>query len=151
MRHRSFGVTTLAFSTIMVALYSQVAAIALLLTGSVFTAAGSLQGAVALITGAVYLGLTVAAYLVGYGLWTGKPWSWAGGLVVFGTLIGASIFLSIISSVFVSALLPSVGAVVGIAYLRRASVRAELLGSEPSVDTSSGTVSTQLDAAEAAR
>jgi hypothetical protein len=148
MRHRSFGVTTLAFSTIMVALYCQVAAIALLLTGSVFTAAGSMQGAVVLITGAVYLGLTVAAYLVGFGLWTGKHWSWAGGLVVFGTLIGASVLLSVISSAFVSSLLPAVGAIVAIAYLRRSSVRAELLGSERNVD--SRTAPDRMDAAEPA-
>ena len=147
MRHRSLGVTTLAFSSIMVALYCQVAAIALLLTGSVFTAAGSMQGAVALITGAVFLGLTFAAYLVGYGFWTAKHWSWAGGIVVFAVLIGASVFLSIISSNFGSALLPAVGAVVAIAYLQRSSVRAELLGSEPIADRSR-TAPDRIDAAE---
>ncbi|MEA2026628.1 MAG: hypothetical protein U9O18_08045, partial [Chloroflexota bacterium] len=61
MRHRSFGVTALAFSSIMVAIYGQYAAIALLLTGSAFTPAGSFQAAIALITGAVFLGLTLAA------------------------------------------------------------------------------------------
>ena len=40
------------------------------------------------------MGLTVAAYLLGYGFWTGKHWSWAGGMVVFAVwVIGASIFL----------------------------------------------------------
>ncbi len=130
MRDRSFGVTTLAFSSIMVALYSQLAAIALLLMGSVFTAAGSMHGAVTLITGAVFLGLTVAAYFVGFGFWTRKHWSWAGGVILFAALIGASVFLAIISANMLSAVLPATGAVIAVAYMQRPAVRAELLGDD---------------------
>jgi len=150
MRHRSFGVTALAFGSIMAALYCQVAAIALLLTGSVFTAASSMDGAVALVTGAIFLGLTAAAYLVGFGFWTGKHWSWAGGLVVFAALIGANVLLSIISGTFVSALLPSIGAVVALVYMQRPSVRSELLGTQQGKDASVSVTDT-MDAAEPAR
>ena len=72
MRDRPLGLTALAFSSIMVALYCQMAAIVLLLMGSVFTAAGSMPGAVVLFVGTVFLGLAVASYLLGFGFWTGK-------------------------------------------------------------------------------
>jgi len=128
MRHRSFGVTTLAFATLMVGIYSQYAAISLLLTGSVFTAAGSIQGAVTLITGAVFLGLTASAYLVGFGLWTRRHFSWAGAIVVFAVLIGANLFLSVLATNFISAVVPLVGSLVALWYLQRPAVKAELLG-----------------------
>lgn len=149
MRDRSLGVTTLAFSSVMVALYSQYAAIALVLTGSVYTAAGSLYAAVALMTGAAFLSLAVAAYAVGYGFWARKHWSWATGIAVFAFFIGANVFLSIISTSFVSALLPTVGGVIAIAYLQRPAVRAELLGTEAPAEATVR-VADAMDAAEPA-
>ncbi len=128
MRDRSFGVTALAFSAVMVALYGQFAGIALLLTGSVSIAAGSSLGVITLITGAIFMGLTFAAYFVGYGFWTGKHWSWAGGMVVFATLIAASVVLSVISTNYTSLVLPSIGAIVAMGYLQRPLVRRALLG-----------------------
>ena len=130
MQDRSMAVTALAFFSVMVALYSQMAAIALILGGSVFTAAGSMHGAAALITGAVFLGVAVAAYAAGYAFWTRRHWSWAGGIVVFATLIGANLFLSLISGNLLSAILPVAGSIVAIWQLQRPAVRAELLGTE---------------------
>lgn len=150
MRDRSFGVTTLAFGSVMVALYAQVAAIALLLTGSVFTVAGSTEAVAALFLGAVFLGLTVAAYVTGFGFWMRKHWSWAGGIAVFAVLIGASILLSIISGNFLSTLLPAIGGFSAITYLQREAVRAELLG-EHRVAGERHSVSDNVEAAEPAR
>ena len=130
MRHRSFGVTALAFSSVMVAIYGQYAAIALLMTGSTFAPAGSWHAAISLITGAVFLGLTVAAYVVGFGLWARKHWAWAGGVAVFAVFAIANIFLSAIATNFISAVLPSAGAMVAVWYLHRPATRAELLGAE---------------------
>jgi len=128
MRHRSLGVTALAFGAVMVAIYGQYAAIALLMTGSVFTAAGSLHAAFTLMTGAIFLGLTATAYMVGFGLWTHKHWAWAGGAVVFTVFIVTNLLLSVLATNYLSALLPTVGAVVALWYLQRPAVRAELLG-----------------------
>lgn len=128
MNDRSFGVTMLAVGSVMVGLYSQFAAITLLLTGSIFTVAGSYHAMLALFTGAVFLGITVAAYLIGFGFWTRKHWSWGAALAGACVLIAASMFLSLISTNFLSALLPSVAGVVAIAYLQRPAIRAELLG-----------------------
>ncbi len=130
MKQRSLGVTALAFSAVMVAFYSQYAAVSLLLTGSVFTVAGSLVAAVTLITGAVFLGLTAAAYAVGFGLWTRKAWSWNGAIAVFATLFVTNLFLSGLASNFASAVAPSIGCIAAMVYLQRAAIRAELLGTE---------------------
>ena len=127
MRERSFGVTALAFSSIMIALYSQFAAIALILTGSVFTAAGSVPAVFVLILGAVFLGLTFASYFLGFGFWTKKHWSWASGVVLFTSFVVANVVLSAISSNFVSSIVPALAAVVGVWYLHRPAVKAELM------------------------
>ena len=129
MQDRSLGVTALAFSSVMIGLYCQFAAIVLILTGSVFTAAGSMHAAMALVNGAIFLGLTVAAYFVGYGLWTRKHWSWAGAVALFVVLIGANVVLSALATNLLSTVLPAIGAVVGIWYLHRPAVKTELLGS----------------------
>lgn len=139
MRDRSLGVTALAFFTVMVALYSQMAAIALILGGSIFTAAGSVQGAAALLTGALFLGVAIAGYVVGYGFWTCRHWAWAGGMVVFAALIGANLILSFISANLLSAVLPVVGSVIAIWQLQRPATKAELLGTEIADATSPNT------------
>ena len=138
MRKRSFGVTVLAFSSVMIGLYCQFGAIALILAGSVFTPTGSTPAAFALVIGAVFLGLTFAAYFLGYGFWTRKHWSWAGGIALLGVLVGASLVLSFISSSYLSSISPIVVASFAVWYLNRPVIRAELLGQpEPSQDKSS--------------
>ena len=149
MRDRSLEVTALAFFSVMVALYSQMAAIALILGGSVFTAAGSMYGAAALLTGAVFLGLAVAAYAVGYAFWMCRHWSWAGGMVVFATLIGANLVLSLISGNPLSAVLPVVGSAIAIWQMQRPAVKAELLGTV--VAKPAATTPEALETAEALR
>ena len=126
MRERSFGVTTMAFSTIMVALYSQFAAIALILTGSVFTPQGSTPAAIALLLGAVFLGLTLSAYVIGYGFWTKKHWSWAGGMALFVVFAAANLALSAVATNFISSIVPALGAMMVVWYLLRPAVKAEL-------------------------
>lgn len=128
MRNRSIGVTALAFSTIMMAIYGQYAAIVLLMTGSVFTPFGSFTAAASLVTGATFMGITVAAYMVGFGLWTRRSWSWNGAVAVYAAFVVANIFLSILSANFVSAVLPTIGAIAAVAYLQRPAVRAEITG-----------------------
>ena len=149
MQNRSLGVTTLAFTSVMIALYCQFAAIALILTGSIYTAAGSSPGAFTLLTGAVFLGLTFGAYFIGFGLWTRKHWAWAGSVALLVVLVGASAALSVISTNFVSLIVPTVAAVAGIWYLHRPAVKAELLGSHES-DLSPVRVADGMDAPEPA-
>lgn len=132
MRHRSLGVIALAFGAVMLALYSQIAAIALILSGSIFATLGSLPAAAALILGAVFLGLTLVAYGVGFGLWTGKPWAWVAANAAFGVFIVANLVLSLVAGSFASALVTTVAAGVVLWYLRRPAVRTELLtGARP--------------------
>jgi hypothetical protein len=128
MRNRSIGVTALAFSTIMLAIYGQYAAIVLLMTGSVFTPFGSFAAAASLVTGATFMGITVAAYVVGFGLWTRRSWSWNGAIAVYAAFLVANIVLSILATNFVSAVLPTIGAIAAVAYLQRPAVRAEITG-----------------------
>ena len=133
MHHRSFGVTVLAFSSVMVGLYCQFGALALILAGSVFTPTGSTPAAFALLLGATFLGLTFAAYFLGYGFWTRKHWSWAGGIALFGVLVGTSLVLSFVSSSYLSSVSPIIVSVIAVWYLNRPVIRAELLGQpEPS-------------------
>jgi hypothetical protein len=149
MQERSMEVTALAFFSVMVALYSQMAAIALILGGSIFAAAGSMHGAAALITGAVFLGVAVAAYAIGYAFWTRRHWSWAGGMVVFASLIVVNLVLSLISGNPLSAILPVVGSAIAIWQLQRPAIRAELLGTELVEGSSPATEA--LETAEALR
>ncbi len=133
MRPRSLGVTTLAFSSVMVGLYCQFATIALILTGSVFVVAGSRHADLALFTGTVFLGLTVAAYFLGYGLWTRRHWSWAGAIALFLVFVGANVVLSVVSGNVLNTLVPALGAIVGIWYLHRPAIKAELLGEKSAI------------------
>lgn len=150
MKNRTIGVTVLAFSTIMVAIYSQYAAISLLLTGSAFTVQGSFVAMVTLLTGAVFLGVTATAYAVGFGLWARRSWSWNGAMAVFLSFFVANIFLSVLATNFVSAVLPSIGIAAAVLYLQKPAVRAEIIGvSAPS--TSAVQRKEGLEAAEPAR
>ena len=143
MRQRSFGVTALSFSSVMVALYSQFAAIALLLTASVFTAAGSTPAAFVLLLGAVFLGLTIAAYAVGYGFWARKQWSWTAGMALLVVFAVANVVLSAISANFISSILPAFAAIAAVWYLQRPAIKAELTG-----DAAPAALSLTVDALE---
>jgi hypothetical protein len=125
---RPLGITAMAFASIIVGIFCQVAAMALLLGGTLAGVAGTDMAAAMLILGAVYLGLMVAAYFVGYGFWSQRRWSWAGGIVVFGTLIVLSLFMLLLSANVLSVLLPGGAAAASIWYLLRPETRARLLG-----------------------
>lgn len=128
---RTRGTTALAFVSIMVALYAQMAALALLLTGSIVSVTGSVEGTAAMVIGALYLGVAVAGYLVGYGLWMRRRWSWAGAVAVFVGLIIANGSLALLTGNLVPVLLPVVGVLVALWYLSLPRTRAELLGTAP--------------------
>jgi hypothetical protein len=88
----------------------------------------------------------VAAYFVGYGLWSQRRWSWAGGLVVFATLIVLSVFMLLLSANVLSVLVPGAAAAVSIWYLLRPETRAQLL----SVDARDAAKPGEVDAARSA-
>ena len=136
MKKRSRGVTGLAFSSVLIGIYSQFAAVALILTGSVFSTSGSAYAGFAFILGSLFLGLTFASYFLVYGFWTRKSWSWAGGIALVITVAVASVALSVVSSNFLSSLLPMAAAVAGVWYLNRPEVKAELTGTEVSTQQS---------------
>lgn len=146
MHQRSLGVTVLAFGSVMVGLYCQFAAVALILLGSVFTPVGSTPAAIALLLGAVFLGLTVAAYFLGYGFWTRKHWAWAGGLALVAVLAVASLALSFTATSFLSSVSPVITAALAVWFLHRPAVRAELLG-DPRPFVSPRTAHDALEAA----
>jgi hypothetical protein len=150
MRKRPFPIITLAYGSMMVALYTQLGAIALLLGGSFFTALGSMQGAAALLLGAVFLGTTVAAYAVTYGLWMQRHWSWAGGVTVFGMLILGSILLSALANTGLAAVLPVSGGIAGIWLMTRPSVKLALLGNGHGADAQESTAPESMGVVPAA-
>jgi hypothetical protein len=127
---RPLGITALAFTSIVVGLYCQVAAIALLLGGMLGGVFSADITAIVIAIGALYLGLMGAAYFVGFGFWTQRHWSWAGGVVVFSALIVSSVALALITTNVVAALVPSLGAGVAIWYLLRPATKAQLLGTD---------------------
>ena len=136
MRTRSFGLITLSFTLVMVALHAQMGSVALIMTGSAFASLGSMEGAATLVLGAGYLGLTFAAYVVAYGAWTRKHWAWAGGAVVFGGLTLASVLLMVLSGSLMAAPLPILATVAGLYLLTRPAIKEELLGTQAVVDGS---------------
>ena len=139
MTKRSFGVTVLAFSTIMVALCSQYAALSLLVTGSVFAPSGQLAAYLTIITGAVFTGVTAASYVVGVALWLRKSWAWGWAMGIYLTFFVANAFLSVLVGNFWSSILPTIGVAAVVVYLNRPQVRAELRGSTDSASASATT------------
>ena len=128
MRDRSFGVTTLSFTSVMAALFCQLAAVALIMSGSYFASLGSLHGAATLVAGAFFFGAMVSFYALAYGFWAGNAWSWAAGSATFAALIVANVLLSVLAGNIAALLLPSIGAGVAVWYLQRPAIRAELTG-----------------------
>jgi hypothetical protein len=131
--HRPFGTTALSLASVAVGLYSQVAAMAMLLGGVALGLVSAAHTTFLIAFGAVYLGLMVAAYVVGFGFWMQRHWSWTGGVVVFGTLIGISTLTALVLG-NLWALAPAVGGGVAIAYLWRQETR-ERLAAGPSATT----------------
>jgi len=126
----SLGITALAFASVAAGIYCLVAAIALLLGGTLGGVFGADRTAVVIAIGALYLGLMGAAYIVGFGFWTQRHWSWAGGIVVFSSLIVGSVVLALITTNVVAALVPSLGAGAAIWYLLRPATKAQVLGTD---------------------
>ena len=128
MRERSLGITALAVAAAMVGIYAFMAATALLLGGAIVSFAGGEAGAAVFVLGALFLGQTMAAYAVGFGLWMQKSWAWAGGVVIFATLVVLNVALSAMAANFINVVLPLVGAGVALAYLYRPATKAAFLG-----------------------
>ena len=149
MQPRSLSLTVLAYSAVMIGLFCQFGAAALLITGSVFAPSGEMSAMVTLVIGALFFGLTFASYFMAYGIFTRKTWSWAGGITLFVTLVVASAALSFVAGNWVSTVVPLVAAVVGIWYLNRPAVKAELLGTAVPL-TAPVTAPSALDGAEPA-
>lgn len=139
MRERSNGLKALAIGSVVVALYCQLAAMALIFNAAFLADSGSVNGVLGLALGPVFLALSLAAYALAYGFWAIKHWSLTLGTAVFVALIGASLALAVISTNVTSVLMPALGAVLGIWYLHRPAIRAELVGEDAaSVATSAG-------------
>ena len=128
MVKRSIGVTVLAFCTVMVAIFAQYAAIALLLTGRAADAAGPFEAGLTLVTGATFLVLAVLAYGAGFGLWFRKGWARRTAIVVYITMFVANASLALLSTNLVTAVVVSLAVVSALVYLRRPAVVAEIEG-----------------------
>jgi hypothetical protein len=128
MTRHSRGTLILFVASMLVGLYCQFAAIALLLTGWLFQAGTSITASLALVVGFLFFGLMIAAYFLAYGFWAGQRWSWMLGLAVFGTLIVGSLLLTLISGNPNSAVGPTLGGATALWYLLRPTTKARLLG-----------------------
>ncbi|MFV2063907.1 MAG: hypothetical protein ACC726_10410 [Chloroflexota bacterium] len=128
MQDRSLGLTALSLLAAMVGIYSFMAALAMLYGGAIGAFVGSDMGHIVFALGAVFLGLSVSAFVVAGGLWLRRSWSWAGGIAVFAVMVLANLVLSTMAGAFINVLIPVLGAVVGVGFLYRPSTRAILLG-----------------------
>lgn len=131
MEKRSVGVTVLAFGTVMLAIYSQHAAVALLLTGSAFAADGGLAAILTIMNGAAFLALAGTAYAVGFGLWMRRAWARPCAVALYVTFVVANVMLSLLASNLGSTIVPTIAVVAALVYMRRDDVRAELGATEP--------------------
>ena len=148
-RKRPLGITALAFTSVIVGIFCQVAAMALLLGGTLSGVAGTDMASALLILGAIYLGLMGAAYFVGYGFWSLRHWSWAGGIVVYVTLIVVSVAMLLLSANVLSVVGPVGGSVAAIWYLLLPSTKAHLLVPSTADEAHASTAAGTLDAPQA--
>jgi hypothetical protein len=151
MKKRSFGVTALAFNTVLVAIYSQYAAASLLLTGSTIANAGSAGATIATLTGVVFLVVAISAYAVAVGLWARWHWSWNAALGLYVAFFVVNLVLSILAMNLMSAVLPTLAAIAAVLYLHRTGVRAELHGPTRAEDKGTAPVSDGLEVARSTR
>jgi len=126
MPKRSRGATALSVVSVLVGLYCQFAAMALIIAASVFAPTGAAEVPLVLVIGLVFLVLMVLAYVTAFGFWFGRAWAWAASLTEFVGLIAASGILALASSNVVSAVLPIVGGSIGIWYLMRPATKSAL-------------------------
>ena len=129
MAKRSLGVTVLALGTIMVALYSQYAALTLFVGVPLFAAGGELAAFTTSATTVAFVGLTATGYVTGVALWMRRPWSRVLAMGVYLTFFVANALLAILTGNIGTALLFAVCVAAAIGFLRRPQVRAELEGS----------------------
>jgi hypothetical protein len=134
MKRRSLGATALSFVSIAVALYGLVGGMTLLLGGVLGAFGGSDAAVTVMVIGAVLFATGTVAFLVGYGFWTEKSWSWAGGLVVFTVTLAAIAAMGIMGAGIANLLPPIALGVGAIWYLLRPDTRAALLGKPTSQD-----------------
>ena len=130
MKQRPISVTALAVAAVALGLYAMVAAIAMLLGGSIGTFAGADAGVAVMVLGAVMLGVGMASYFVGYGFWMQQPWSWVGGLTVAGVTVVAMLAMGLVGASYTSLVLPIVLGLTMIWYLLRPTVRDVLVPRE---------------------
>ena len=133
MRERTISIAALTILSAMVGIYSFTAGVALLFGGAIGAYAGSGIGNLVFALGGIFLGISLAAYVMSIGLWFRKSWSWAGAMVVFAALVVANFLLAFIATNFVSLLLPVAGAAVAVALLTRPATKFALLGLQPEV------------------
>lgn len=126
MKRRTIGVSVLASGTTLMAIYSQYAAITLLLTVTALAPEGSLRGTLAMLTGGVFLGLVISGYVVGFGLWTRRAWSWHAAIAFYLVFFGANIVLSVLANNYLSAVMPALVVAAAVVYLHQPAVRVEL-------------------------
>jgi hypothetical protein len=136
MQQRSRNISVLAFSSVMVGLYSFMAGIALLWAGAIVSFIGNDIGGMVFALGTLFLAQSIAAYVVGAGLWLQKSWAWAGATVVFVTLTVLNVAVALAATNFSAVALPLIGSIAGLALLNKPSVKAQLIGApEDQADT----------------
>ena len=151
MPKRSRGATALSVVSVLVGLYSQFAAMALIIAASVFAPRGATDAPLVFALGLVFLALMILAYAAAYGFWAGQAWAWAPGLTEFGTLIAASVVLALVSGNLVSAALPVAAGAVGIWYLMRPATKAAPSPDGTPASADAPGISGTMDATQAIR
>lgn len=151
MQERPLGVTALSLASVAVALYGLVAGIALLMGGTLGTFGGSDAGVAVLILGAIVFATGMASFFVGYGFWTQRSWAWAGGIVVYATMIVAILAMGFIGASFLSLLLPVALGAGAIWYLLRPSTRAGLAATPTTASEASTPAPTAAEPSREAR
>jgi hypothetical protein len=128
MQNRSLRATALSLASISVAVYGLVAGIALFMVGTIATFGGSDRGVAMLVLGAIMFATGMTALFVGYGFWSKKDWSWAGGIVIFSVMMVAIVAMGVIGANVQNLLLPFSLGVIAILYLLRPGTRVTFLG-----------------------
>jgi hypothetical protein len=124
MQQRSISIAASTMLSAMAGIYCFMAGAALLIGGNVANRAGSEMGNLVIGLGAVFLVVSLAAYVVGTGLWLRRTWAWAGAAVLFAAVLVANVFLSVMAGNFINLVLPVAGTAVAVALLSRPATKA---------------------------
>ena len=127
MQERPLGLTALAIASVAIGLYGLVAAMALLLGGSLGAFAGADASVPILVLGAVMFGAGMSSFFVGYGFWMKRSWAWAGKIVVVTAILLAVVAMGFLGASFTGLILPVVLGLSLISYLLRPAVRAQFV------------------------